>query len=278
MAQTQTTSRKPRTTLHLPRTARNTAAAMKSAAPEPTPPRHDEPPRANESVWVTALSGAEAFHRDALQLELAVGLSVFSVKADAVKVGLDAKKALRNVYAKAGYNCVTPLGEDYKTVNRRINVAADLYQHIGGRETIMDWIGDAAPREQVKTIMEHVKGYHFDSINDVLAFMGKAVAVKRPREGTKPQEQQASEQQVADAAVAAISLRQMTTKLGLPQERIFQHGAMTIAVPLDASYDDVMACITDLTIFATTELRAKAPAAANEATPAAAPAQALVAA
>lgn len=137
-------------------------------------------------IELTALTGAEGFHRDALQVELAVGLlvfSVFSVKADAAKVMPDAKKALREIYSKAGYACATPQGEDYKTVLRRISAAADLYQHIGGRETIVDWIGDASPRDQVKTIMEHVKNYKFDSINDVLAYVGKPVVTKRPREG-----------------------------------------------------------------------------------------------
>lgn len=45
---------------------------------------------------------------------------------------------------------------------------------------------------------------------------------------------------------------------------------MTVAVPMDASYDDVMAIITELTVFAATKLRAAQPA-ANEAPPAAPP-------
>lgn len=234
--------------------------------------RHDAPPRANESVWITALTGAEGFHRDALGIELAVGLSVFSVKADQAKVGLDAKKALREIYMKAGYACATPQGEDYKTVLRRISVTADLYQHIGGRETIVDWIGDASPRDQVKTIMEHVKGYKFDSINDVLAYVGKPVVTKRPREGT----QKATEaSDAAKAASAAMSIRNLTSGLKLPDGRVFQHGAMTVAVPLEATYDEVMAIVTDLTVFAATHLRSKEQEAAHAqgATPAVAPVQ-----
>lgn len=257
-----TTGRKTGT-LHLnkaPKTTRK-PRTHRIEKPQDEVQRHDAPPRANESVWVTALSGAEGFHRDALQLELAVGLSVFSVKADAAKVGLDAKKALREIYAKAGYACATPLGEDYKTVLRRINVAADLYVHIGGRETIVDWIGDAAPREQVKTIMEHVKAYGFSGINSVLAYMGKAVATKRPRteqgsgEGQGPSE---AERQVADAAAAALTLRNTVQKLGLPESRIFQHGAMSVAVPNETTYEDIMATIADLSVLAAT-MRAKAP-------------------
>lgn len=275
MAQTQvnTTTRKAGT-IHLTRglkvdkpVRKPRAARLERAAQEPEAVRPTAPPRANENVWVTALTGAEGFHRDALQLELAVGLSVFSVKADATKVGLDAKKTLRNVYALAGYACATPQGEDYKTVNRRINVAADLYQHIGGRETIVDWIGDAAPREQVKCIMEHVKGYKFDSINDVLSHMGKAIVTKRPRTAPATPASEA-DKAVADAAVAAISLRNLTSKLGLPTERVFAHGAMTVAVPNDATYDDVMAVISDLSVFAATHLRRQEVTSAPVAAPA----------
>src|ERR1043165_2136609 len=101
-AQMHTTTGRKTGTIHL----NKGAAATKTRKPrthrvvvekpaEQEAPRYNTPPRANENVWVTALSGAEGLHRDALQLELAVGLSVFSVKADAVKVPLEAKKALR---------------------------------------------------------------------------------------------------------------------------------------------------------------------------------------
>lgn len=275
MAQAQTTTARKTGTIHLNRGPKADKPARKSRTHRVTKPeqeeapRHDAPPRANESVWITALSGAEGFHRDALQVELAVGLSVFSVKADAAKVTPDAKKALREIYGKAGYACKTPQGEDYKTVMRRVSAAADLYQHLGGRETIVDWIGDAAPREQVKCIMEHVKEHRFDSINDVLAYVGKPVVTKRPREGRTMPSTGASDQNVANALVAAATLRSATGKLGLPAERVFSQGAMTVAVPMDATYDDVMKIITDLTVFAATKLREALPAAA--ATPVAPP-------
>lgn len=256
MAQASNTT--GRRTITLPKTPRNTRAALKQAekpaAPKEPTPRHDEPLRANESVWITALAGAGGFHRDALQLELAVGLSVFSVKADASKVPLDAKKALREIYTKAGYATATPQGEDYKTVNRRINVAADLYQFIGGRETIVDWVGDASPREQVKSIMEHVKKFGFDSVNDVLAHMGKAVAVKRPRTGpSEPTAPGVSD--AAKAASAALAIRQLTSTLKLPEGRVFSRGPITVAIPVEATYEDVMAIVGDLSVFAATKLR-----------------------
>lgn len=268
-AQVNTTPARKTGTIHLNKgvAAKKTRKPRTHRVVKPgTSDEHDvNPPRMNESVWVTALSGAEGFHRDALQLELAVGLSVFSVKADAVKVGLDAKKALKEIYSKAGYACATPQGEDYKTVSRRINVAADLYQWIGGRQTIVDWVEDAPPREQVKVIMEHVKGYQFDSINDVLAKMGKPVTVKRPRVAAAPApEPSEADQQVAEQASAMLALRDLTSKLKLPEGRVFQHGAMTVAVPVEASYEDVMSIVGDLSVFAATHLRPQAPAANAE--------------
>mgnify|MGYP003344291738 FL=1 len=59
----------------------------------------------SDQVWVDALLSAGSFHRDALQLELAVGLSLFAAKVEGSKVSLDDKRALRKIYEQAGYAC-----------------------------------------------------------------------------------------------------------------------------------------------------------------------------
>jgi hypothetical protein len=41
----------------------------------------------------------------------------------------------------------------------------------------------------------------------------------------------------------------------LPPGRIFQHGPMRVAVPMSATYEDVMALVADLTVFAANQLR-----------------------
>lgn len=252
----------PRKTLSLPKSAANVRAALKAGtATSVRPPRTRSKPV--ENIWVTALVNAEGFHRDALQLELAVGLSLFADKADADKATLASKKALREVYASAGYACSSPTGEDYKTVVRRVNVAADLYVHLGGRETINDWIADVAPKEQVSTVMEHVKALKFDSIYSVLAYVGKPVVVKRPRAPKAPAAPSMSEadKRVAAAGDAAIAIRRAEEAAGarraedkLPPGRIFASGAVTVAIPFEASFDDVVAIANKLMDFAMTQM------------------------
>lgn len=261
------TIRAPRKTLTLPKTAANTRAALKAGEKEV--PRHDAPKPPSNSMWVHALQDAGGFHRDALQLELAVGLSLFASKADAAKATLEAKKALREVYAEAGYACATPQGADYKTVMRRINVSADLYQYLGGRETVTDWVEDAQPRVQIARIVEKLKEFNFDGINSVLAHMGKAVAVKRPREGTTEPSGVASggtgttaQPSEKDKMVMAYVQERLKEEASLPPERVFNHGKVHCAIPVDATYDDVMAMVADLTIFAATKLKVATPVAA----------------
>lgn len=248
MATTQRAT--PRKTLTLQR-GRKSVPVVEAVKHEPRP--------ITESMWVGALADAGGFHRDALNIELAVGLSLFATKADPSKVGLDTKKILKDVYAKAGYACATPQGEDYKTVNRRINVTADLYQHLGGRETIVDWIGDATPKQQVAMIAEHIKGYGFSGISAVMAHMGKAAAVKRPRNAPVPQQegpqQQTPEQRMVEKLTQAREGQRTRAEDQLPPGRMFSHGPVNIAVPLSATYEDVMAIVADLTLFAASQLR-----------------------
>lgn len=226
----------------------------------------------SESIWVSALLDAGSFHRDALQLELAVGLSLFATKADSTKVGLDAKKALREVYEKAGYACKTPVGEDYKTVARRIGVAADLYTFIGGRETVTDWVEDAVPTKHVLKIMEHLKGYNFTGINSVLAYIGKPVQTKRMAdtqgpakvtEQPKAPEMSEADKRVAEATSKAIQTRRDAEAKGIPEGRVFTHGNLTVVVPFEASYDDVVNIAMELMTFAKTQMPLPVPVAAH---------------
>jgi len=217
-----------------------------------------------ESMWIGALADAGSFHRDALQLELAVGLSLFGVKAEPAKVGIEAKRALREVYEKAGYACKTPVGEDYKTVARRVGVAADLFVFIGGRETLIDWVGDAPPKQQVNVIAEKLKEYNFTGINSVLAYIGKPVQVKRQRdtegptkapEAPKQPTMTEEERRVADAANRALEARREAEGKGIPSGRVFTHGTMSVVVPFEATYDDVVQIAMELMTFAKTQMQ-----------------------
>lgn len=223
-----------------------------------------------EAQLVHALQDAGGFHRDALYLELAVGLALFATRTDGNKVDLQAKKALRAIYEQAGYACKTPVGEDYKTVSRRIGVSADLFAHLGGTETIHDWVGDTPAKQHVNVIMSHLREYPFDSINGVLAHIGKPVKVNRTRTEKPSAPAQApaagpslppmpeltdAEKLMALQLDAQALERKIAEKNGIPAGRVFSKGPLQLTVPFNAGYDDVMALALELMTFAKTQMQ-----------------------
>src|SRR5213082_1117949 len=84
---------------------------------------------------VTALQHAAINHKAAIQLELAVGLAVFQMNGGTNK---DARRNLVDIYVAAGWDCAKFAGSDYKTVNRRINAAAALFEKV----PVSKWIGN----------------------------------------------------------------------------------------------------------------------------------------
>lgn len=130
-------------------------------------------------TYVNAITSAAGFSRSALNLELAVGLSVF---ANAGKADIDTKKVLYQVYAEAGYKCLSINDEDYKTVNRRINTAAELFKYIGGKEAIDEMTVATSEMQSINVIAQHLQSeFDFKGINSVLAAVGKPVILKRDR-------------------------------------------------------------------------------------------------
>lgn len=262
-----TTTQTARKTLSLPMTAKNVRNVIKAGeaeAPKVRKPR--SPNRDINTFWVESLVNAGAMHRDALQFELAVGLSFIAAKGDADKATLASKKGLREVYNSAGWAAATPAGEDYKTVSRRIGATADLYAHLGGRQTIEDWIDGAPLAGQIAALVEHVKGLKFGGINDVLAYVGKPVAQKRQRKlhdaapAAQPGDDLTEKEQLAaNAAQAAINSAQGVARRSedkLPPGRIFHAGALRVAIPFEATFTDVMELVNQLTTFAATQMPA----------------------
>ena len=258
MAATQAQARK---TITMPANARNTRAAAQ-AAPETTArkPRVARTPKAPtaESVWVETLVGASGFHRDAFNIEVAVGLAVYLQKADAEKVTLDAKRELMAVYASAGYACESPVGEDYKTVNRRVNVTADLFVKLGGRATLLDHLTEGmAPAEQVSKLLELVKSLGFNGPNDVLAYCGRPVATKRPRHQNLGAGEGVGQMTPTDAVLnesltQAMERQKMLAEL--PPGRILRAGPLEVAIPFETTYSDVMQMASALAEFAAKQM------------------------
>jgi hypothetical protein len=125
-------------------------------------------------TYISAITSAAMSSKYALNLELSVGLAVFS---ESGATNLRTKRILSDIYKDAGYKCENATDPDYKTVQRRINVAADLFNFLGA-DTIESWIGNNAEMAIINSIVEGLKQYDLKSINGVLALVGKPVTTK----------------------------------------------------------------------------------------------------
>lgn len=110
-----------------------------------------------------ALSCAASNHKAAIQLELAVSLAVFHLNGGTSR---DARSILNGVYNSSGWQCAHFTDQDYKTVNRRINAAAALYEKV----PVGKWVGNLVEMEVIKAICEGLAPYELYTIQDVLRY------------------------------------------------------------------------------------------------------------
>ena len=120
-------------------------------------------------VCVNLLNDSILTRKAALQSEVAIGVSLFYA---AKTVSRDSKQMLGRIYAEAGYDCATKLGQDYKTVNRRINAAAALFEKIGFN-SLHELVNGKTEYQLVGLVQERVKSLELVSIEDVLTYTGK---------------------------------------------------------------------------------------------------------
>lgn len=109
---------------------------------------------------ISALNVAALNRRNAFRVELAVSLGVFLVNGG---TGRDARKLLNAVYAGAGYECHTSSGFDYKTINRRINVAAELFERL----PVAKWVGKHSENELLSSLCVGLEPYEFCGVRDI---------------------------------------------------------------------------------------------------------------
>lgn len=249
-------------------TATATRTAKNKGAATTTRPASKKVTATN--FYVAALKEAGGFHKSSFHIEMAVCLAFYTEQE---KADLNAKKLLRPIYEKAGYDCKTPQGDDYKTIQRRISVAADLFAHVGGHETVYDWMDREQGARGIATLVKELEKRKLDNISLVLAAAGKP----EKRQYTKRKESapaQAGGPSDADKAymkelnkdsavnsggtgvvVQTGSLTRRATDR-LPDERILRTDHITVAIPLDATQDEVKALALKLLEFATTALAA----------------------
>lgn len=153
------------------------------------------------STCIEALANAFLCRRQALQVELAVGLVIFSAEGEASK---HAKNELRAMYASAGYLCATSKDADYKNINKRINITAALFA-VTGKRQVRNWIGSKAEAEIINAVMSELEPLQFATLDDVLEYCG------RPNNKTARQR--------ANAAKAAEDARRSNKTPGGPFNR-----------------------------------------------------------
>lgn len=110
-----------------------------------------------------ALRAAATNYKAAIQLELSVGLAVFHMQGGTSN---DARSMLKSVYAAAGWSCMRFADDDYKTVNRRINATASLYEKV----PVAKWVGHLSDMDVIQAISEGLAPYELYTIQDVLRY------------------------------------------------------------------------------------------------------------
>ncbi len=103
------------------------------------------------------LNNAALNRRTAFQIELAVGLGLFLTQ------GREARRVLCEAYATAGYQCLTPQGIDYKTINRRINATAELF----ARVPAATWAGKLNEEVLLRALVIGLEPLQLQGVSDV---------------------------------------------------------------------------------------------------------------
>lgn len=124
-----------------------------------------------------ALTHAALNRKLILQLELAVGLCVFALHGSTDR---DGRTMLNAAYAAAGYRCTHISEMDYKTVNRRINATASLFEQL----PILKWVGELSEIDAIRAVCDGLEPYELFTIQDVLRYA--APQKVRPQLAVKP--------------------------------------------------------------------------------------------
>ncbi len=124
-----------------------------------------------------ALNHAAMNRKAAIQIELAVGLAVFQLHGSSSK---DARAMLTDAYAAAGYRCIHISEMDYKTVNRRVNATAALFEKL----PVSKWVGRHSEEDAIKSICDGLEPYELFTIADVMRYCAPPKLVRKT--GVKP--------------------------------------------------------------------------------------------
>lgn len=241
------------------------AAALKAAEKKPVSRRKADD---TTTFYVNALKEAGGFHKSSFHIEMAVCLAFY---ADHSKADMKVKKLLRPIYEKAGYDCKSPKGEDYKTVQRRISVAADLYTFLGGNETLNDWTEGVKGQKMIEALVHELEARNLDNITAVKEAAGKPVVRQYTKKAKPAQTPDPVDVELGKQIDGNLEARKVIEKAGepvsqtrrivdqLPPERVLRTQHIFCPIPIDATQDEVKALALMLLEFATTKMAPATP-------------------
>lgn len=138
--------------------------------------------RTNMKAFSSAIATAALSRRSALQLELAVGFAVHIECGQARRLS---RALLCEIYSGAGYKASAPGDLDWKSINRRITAALELFTFLGPQE-VLGWIeGKTKNADVLQAIVAKLEPMKLKSINEVLDVCGK-IGARGPR-GERPE-------------------------------------------------------------------------------------------
>lgn len=157
--------------------ANDTLKTMEATGNAPKAPSNEEKLdkrflQVSEQSCITSLEKAHGFSKSALHLEAAVSLALFCFSNGGAD--RETKRYAMDLYGKAGYDA-NPNGEDYKTINRRVNAFASLFDH-QGRDMFMEAMEGQTEEQAIEALKNFItQEFNFKGINDILAAAGKPV-------------------------------------------------------------------------------------------------------
>lgn len=188
-----------------------------------------------------ALNTAALNRKSAFQVELAVGLAVFLSYGSTDK---DAREMLNNAYATAGYECIRVSGMDYKTVNRRINATAKLFEKL--HKSVTAWAGKHSEDKLITSLCRGLEPYEFMSVQDVVRYCSpeRALPKRQTALSVKPNADAISAPTPTPAPTTGQdSIRAMFRRASdhVPEgSRRVEVGHLSVVIPPEATKDDLM--------------------------------------
>ena len=115
---------------------------------------------------VDAMRCSLALRGQALQIELAVSLIVYHACGAS---DIAAKKVMRSIYAAGGIDCLTHDTPSYRTISRRMDRSAGLYDKVK-HTTIAKWVKGKEGEQIVDAVVNGIEPLHLMSMDDVLTY------------------------------------------------------------------------------------------------------------